>query len=449
MEQSYLNKLDGVEHLAEQEHPEFECADSPPTRRRVSRWQQLKALADGHHSNDTDQGSRSPADVSPGKQHLSRSSAWSSLGQLQGTGSQGVSDDVADVLARCVEPGSAAACTSSTIAEPNNSQLHILPDGSLTWGNTGPDRRSSTAGDTLLQLLQPDPSCSLGAQHSWQDAEGTVCTQAPQASPNTAGQQQLDLTGVFDYLHTQQQQHQKSQSARNRASRAACAPGRSTAQPSSSATVTPKKTQAHSSSWGAPRRPAPLPQQPARTPTHSATRVPPAQQAQQLRSPAVGNAVSGSRASSRQSGAVPGAAAPKPRPVGLAAASKAALHVTTASSSSSRQRSAAGGVSTKLTLAAGRPLVAAAAANPKRATAAALMQAAPAAAVEMPGPLQQELSTCSSSYSARSSMQEYQAELQLELAAVRMFRVLRRWRLAAADVALDRARARPMHNLLR
>jgi hypothetical protein len=58
--------------------------------------------------------------------------------------------------------------------------------------------------------------------------------------------------------------------------------------------------------------------------------------------------------------------------------------------------------------------------------------------------LQPEVSNSSS-----SSLRECEAELRLELTAVLLFRLLRRWRLAAADVCVDRARARPMYNLLR
>jgi hypothetical protein len=53
------------------------------------------------------------------------------------------------------------------------------------------------------------------------------------------------------------------------------------------------------------------------------------------------------------------------------------------------------------------------------------------------------------SSTSNSSMRACQADLQLELAAVWMFRLLRRWRLAVAEVAVDKARARPMYNLLR
>jgi hypothetical protein len=68
-----------------------------------------------------------------------------------------------------------------------------------------------------------------------------------------------------------------------------------------------------------------------------------------------------------------------------------------------------------------------------------------------PGNLQVELSASSrmSTSSSSSSMRACQADLQLELAAVSLFRLLRRWRLAAAEVAVDKARARPMYNLLR
>lgn len=62
-------------------------------------------------------------------------------------------------------------------------------------------------------------------------------------------------------------------------------------------------------------------------------------------------------------------------------------------------------------------------------------------------PLQQEASN--SSTRSTNKLCELQAELQLELAAVLRYRVLRRWRLAAADAVVERARARPMANLLR
>jgi hypothetical protein len=65
-------------------------------------------------------------------------------------------------------------------------------------------------------------------------------------------------------------------------------------------------------------------------------------------------------------------------------------------------------------------------------------------AIEAQHTLQPEVSSNSS-----SSLRECEAELRLELTAVLLFRLLRRWRLAAADMCVDRARARPMYNLLR
>lgn len=452
--------------------------DSPPTRLKSSRWQQLKA----GWSNNISTADQDSASVhsSPEKQLLLQAvdncSSWHTSYQQQQPSSSAAADTgVADVLKRCadlhhsLQQSSHAAAPASTALEADVSQLHIGPDGSLVWGTSGTPDAPHVAAGSLFELLQTDPSTileSLSSQHLVYNSVPRQESQQEPRAPLHSQQQQLDLTGVFDYLHSSQRHKQQKQKAPAATRRSKVPPNSSnyaasgSRQHAAGSITTGSKVALPSR--GAVKVAAGRAQQqkqPARSPVlgrPATTSAAPAQhqQQQQLLSPGRGTfsnrrpgpvhapaqggrtvAVPAARAAAGVRPAAPGkAAAAGP----LAGSSRVTgLNVPNTAPSSSTKASAV------------RPAKAAAAVVRTPAPVGKTAQgrggqAAAPTAVEAHHTLQQELSSSSS-----SSLRECEAELRLELTAVLLFRLLRRWRLAAADMCVDRARARPMFNLLR
>lgn len=391
------------------------CCDSPPTRPRQhspSRWQQLKAgwaaAESGAGSStaqqngaDQDQGGHLPSLL------VAKSISWAPMPaakqqQLHRASTDAADTDAADVLKRC---GILLSANSTSAEGEQQESVHIDPDGSLVWGSSSTSSKLAVAAsaggpaDSLLTLLQTHQVVD--------NASGSVNVQPQQSQQQDV---HLDLSGVFDYLR--QQQQQQSTTAAEQPQNSSRRPGGGSAARPTASSMQRSKAQSQ-------------PQQRGCATTTTA-----------------GQRTSGS---SRRPSGMPAAAAAAADD-GQKPAANAAKPL--ASSSTSRTRSSLSSATARPPALTAKPASAAScAAAPVLPQPPARLVRPQSSAAAQTVPLQQEASN--SSTRSTNKLCELQAELQLELAAVLRYRVLRRWRLAAADAVVERARARPMANLLR